>query len=363
MIQVDMAGEIHSTASTASEYSDAASSKSVDPSEAIITQPRPPKKARNTNLKPSTMKKKGSQNDDIEAQKGGDGAASNMPEASAFIVTDLGVYKGETLAEQVESFIHMHPVVMFNRTWCLFSVDAMDFMVKQLQVSVHSLEVDIHPKGKEIIKYISQKTGQNTTPAIFIRGEFLGGFEEVNSLYATGALQRDYLGELSQADKCEEFINKAKLTTKPLFWFPEQVDAHVIRIGGLLICGTSLATSLLVYWYSWGAYLSYGLAIDFLLRVLAGSFLSPLGRIAWLLAKLVGSKPRAGRPKQFAALCGLFFSTLASILYAIPVFGTNIAGSIVLALLACAAGMEGFLDFCVGCVVFKWGVKLGLISK
>ncbi|KAL3913695.1 MAG: hypothetical protein SGARI_000526, partial [Bacillariaceae sp.] len=189
---------------------------------------------------------------------------------------------------------------MFNRSWCLFSVDAMDFMVGQLQVSVYSLEIDTHPQGKDILKYVAKKTGQKTTPVIFIRGEFLGGFDQVNSLYATGALQRDYLAGLSQADKCEEFINKARLTKKPLFWFPETVNAYVIQISGVLTCMTATAAAILVWWFSWGLYLAYGLAGDFLLRILAGTCLSPLGRIACLLAKCIGNKPRVGRPKQFA---------------------------------------------------------------
>jgi glutaredoxin len=236
-------------------------------------------------------------------------------------------------------------------------------MVKQLCVSVHSLEIDTHPQGKEIIKDVIKKTGHKTTPVIFIRGEFLGGFDQVNSLYATGALQRDYLAEFSQADKCEEFINKANLSKKPLFWFPETVNAYVIRIGGILTCFTSIAAAILVYWVAWGVYVAYGLAGDFLLRILGGSCLSPLGRTSCLLAQCFGNKTRVGRPKQFASLCGFLLAFLASILYAIPLYGFSLAGSIVLGILALASGLEGFLDYCLGCTIFKYGVKLGIVSK
>lgn len=120
-------------------------------------------------------------------------------------------------------------------------------------------------------KHCRKDRTQNNTRHFHTRG-FFGGFDQANSLYlyATSSLQRDYLGGLSQADKCEEFIVKAKLRTKPFFWFPDQVNGNVIRIGGL-IWGGGLAASVLPYWYNLGAYLTYGLAVDFLLRVLAGS--------------------------------------------------------------------------------------------
>lgn len=255
-----MAGWVYSTSSTGSERSEGSSTNPLD----AIVKAAPSKIATAAKSKSTFGKKMPSSDVDIEAQDCKVGNPANVQGAKAIVVTDLSVYDGNTLNEQVGSFIQAHPVVMFSQTWCLFSIDDMEFMVKQLHVSVHSLEVDVHPKRKEIAKSIGEKTGHKTTPAIFIRGEFLGGFEQVNSLYATGSLQKDYLGGLSQADKCEEFIVKAKLRTKPFFWFPEQVNGNFIRIGGLLICGISLAAPVLPYWYNWGAYLTYGLAVDFL---------------------------------------------------------------------------------------------------
>jgi glutaredoxin-related protein len=284
-------------------------------------------------------------------------------QSRAINVTDLSVYAGRTLAEKVDSFIDAHPVVMFNRTWCLFSIDAVDFLVNEMRVSVHSLELDVHPKGKEILKYITAKTDHKTTPAIFIRGEFLGGFDQVNALYATGVLERDYLYGLSQADKCDEFLTKSKLSRKPMFWFPETVNAYAIRIGGMITSLSAATAAAIIYWYSWGAYIAYFLALDFFLRVLAGGLISPIGRLAWLFAKCIGNKPRVGRPKQFASCCGLMFAMLGSIFYLLPFYGCNVAGSVFMGGLAIASGMEGFLDFCVGCVIFKFGVQLGAIPK
>ena len=366
IVQVDMTGDVHSTDSSTTQ-SDTSSpgrhSKSSSSKTRVSTK---------TNRPTSKVIKAAGDVADVEAAMSHANATlsattsnvdSDTQKARLVTVTDLGAYDYETLEEKIDSFIDEHPVAMFNRSWCLFSIDAIDFMVNHLNVTVHSLEVDTHPQGKEIQKYIAAKTGHKTTPAIFICGEFLGGFEQVNQLYASGVLQRDYLQELSQADKCEEFIHKANLTKKPLFWFPETVNAYAIRIAGVLTCLISFAAAILVYWFSWGAFLAYALAFDFLLRILGGSCLSPIGRLSCLLGACFGTKPRVGRPKQFASLCGFTFAFLGSIFYAIPLYGFNVAGSVVLGMLAMACGMEGFLDYCVGCTIFKYGVKLGVISK
>jgi glutaredoxin len=45
---------------------------------------------------------------------------------------------------------------MINRSWCLFSIDALDFLV-QFGVDVYSLELDNHPQGALIMKYLKEK--------------------------------------------------------------------------------------------------------------------------------------------------------------------------------------------------------------
>ena len=89
----------------------------------------------------------------------GDGA---LKEGTVTIVTDLETYEGKTLEEKLDTFVAAHPVVMINRSWCLFSVDAIAFLTKQLGVSIHSLEIDVHPQGKDIIKYLGNKLNHKT---------------------------------------------------------------------------------------------------------------------------------------------------------------------------------------------------------
>lgn len=63
-----------------------------------------------------------------------------------------------------------------------------------------------------------------------------------------------------------------------------------------------------------------GLLVDFVLRFVGGANISPVGSFSVLIVavmEMFGSKPqwRAGPPKQFAALCGLMFSFLATLFW------------------------------------------------
>ena len=225
---------------------------------------------------------------DVESQM----TTATLEEPTLTVVTDLSVYVGETLEAQVDSFIAAHPVVMFNKSWCLFSIDAQNFLLHDMKVSLHVIEVDSHPQGKHILNYIKEKTKHRTVPVIFIKGEFLGGFEDVNQLYAKGALQEQYLHDLTQADRCEEFMKKSDLSSKPLFWFPETVNAHVVRFTGAFNSLLSVLSAATVFYYPWGAYVAYGLFFDFILRFFGGAKVSVLGNIATFLAKTKEPKPR-----------------------------------------------------------------------
>lgn len=140
------------------------------------------------------------------------------------------------------------------------------------------------------------------TPLIFISGQFLGGFEDVNAMYSTGSLQTNYLNGLSNKEKCEKVA--AISTREPLFWFPQSVNGNVVRCTGVLTSVASLTCVVAVHTTtSWGPYIAYYLVVDFVLRILAGSRLSLMGRLGTLLTALMKPDPRSGRPKQFASMC------------------------------------------------------------
>lgn len=96
-----------------------------------------------------------------DEEEGHGTSTTSRTQGQVTLVTDLTVYEGISTNEKVDSMIKTHGVVMINRSWCLFSIDAIDFL-GQLGVDVYSLELDNHPQGSQILKYVSKKFNHKT---------------------------------------------------------------------------------------------------------------------------------------------------------------------------------------------------------
>lgn len=119
------------------------------------------------------------------------------------------------------------------------------------------------------------------------------------------------------------------------------------------------------------AYLTFGtwwllvpLAYGFLARVLAGPRFSPLGRLVTevITPRLGAIEHRfvAGPPKRFAQGVGFGFSGGA--LVATALGAPNVA-LVLIAMLVVAATLEAAFSFCLGCVVFGWLMRTGVIPQ
>lgn len=106
----------------------------------------------------------------------------------------------------------------------------------------------------------------------------------------------------------------------------------------------------------------YGiLALGFALRVLSGPTLSPFGQLSvrviaphiWRKTKLV-----PGPPKRFAQTIGLVVSTTAFVL---SLLGLGLAAQIATGVLIVAATLESVFGFCLGCVIFGFLQRRGVI--
>jgi hypothetical protein len=104
------------------------------------------------------------------------------------------------------------------------------------------------------------------------------------------------------------------------------------------------------------------LAVGFLLRVLAGPRLSPLGRLAaGVIAPRLGAPTFVpGAPKRFAQGIGLALTTVASV--AAWSGSTPLAGAL-LGLLVVFASLEAVVGFCAGCALFAGLIRLGLVPE
>ena len=142
-----------------------------------------------------------------------------------------------------------------------------------------------------------------------------------------------------------------------MFKFPNPVNEYAARTvaAGVLV----MAVAAIAFQQPW---ILIPLAYGFWARVLTGPTLSPLGQLATrVVAPRLpwGPKPVAGPPKRFAQAVGVVFSTTALILW----FGFGLATAtwVVVALLACAATLESVFGICVGCMVFGYLMRAGVI--
>ena len=103
------------------------------------------------------------------------------------------------------------------------------------------------------------------------------------------------------------------------------------------------------------------IAVGFVLRVLAGPRLSPLGLFATKVAapRLGPPKEVSGPPKRFAQGMGAVMSGTAAVL-AIA-FDAQAAVDVLLVLLIVAATLEAVLAFCLGCKVFGLLMRAGVV--
>lgn len=117
------------------------------------------------------------------------------------------------------------------------------------------------------------------------------------------------------------------------------------------------------YAVSGAAWLLVPLVYGFLARVTTGPTFSPLALLATkVLTPRIKTEHRmvAGPPKRFAQLVGLMFSSTAAVLW---LFDFGVASRVVAAALVAAALLESVFAVCLGCIMFGWLMRLGVIPQ
>lgn len=142
------------------------------------------------------------------------------------------------------------------------------------------------------------------------------------------------------------------------FPFPHPVNetsARIVAAGVVVMSTMFVATGV--------GWLLIPLTYGFLARVSTGPAFSPLGLLATkVVTPRIHVRHRlvAGPPKRFAQFVGLVFSSTASVLWLLDL-GT--AARIVAAGLAAAALLEAAFAVCLGCVMFGWLMRVGVVPE
>ena len=75
---------------------------------------------------------------------------------------------------------------MYVRDECPYCDKARDFILSEMQMSLHTINITKNPHMREMI---IEDTGQKTLPAIFLGGVFLGGCDDMIKSYEDGELE------------------------------------------------------------------------------------------------------------------------------------------------------------------------------
>ncbi len=146
------------------------------------------------------------------------------------------------------------------------------------------------------------------------------------------------------------------------FSFPNPVNeaaARSVALGVLAMTLVALLTN--------QAWLLIPLTYGFVARVLAGPKISPLGRFAVAVAApAIANSARfahwerfvAGPPKRFAQGVGALTTICATVLW-LSVGWSYARWALVL--LVVAASLEGFAGYCLGCTMFGWLIRFGVV--
>lgn len=150
-------------------------------------------------------------------------------------------------------------------------------------------------------------------------------------------------------------LSRGGVDWRAVFKFPNPVNEYAARITAGLVVVLSAVT--LLTGFGWGLAL---IAAGFWLRVLFGPRISPLAQLSVkvLAPRLGRAKLVPGPPKRFAQGIGAAVSTAAALLLAA---GLAPGAWTLLAVLILAASLEAFAGFCLGCVIFGFLQRRGLI--
>jgi hypothetical protein len=131
--------------------------------------------------------------------------------------------------------------------------------------------------------------------------------------------------------------------------------ARTVALGVFSMCVLALATS-------W-AWILIPLTYGFLARVATGPTLSPLGQFATRVSgpRIVAwQKFVPGPPKRFAQGIGAVLTVAATVTW-LSVGWSDARWILILPIIG--ATLEGFFGYCIGCTIFGWLIRAGVVPE
>jgi hypothetical protein len=140
--------------------------------------------------------------------------------------------------------------------------------------------------------------------------------------------------------------------------FPNIVDDVTVRLIAAVVLVLGVVALAAHQWWLYAV-----LAADFVLRSGWGPSASPIAIVVnrWVRPR-VSAKPRytAGPPKRFAAAVGAVFTLAATVLW---LAGSTVPVVLIGVVMVIFPALESIAGICVGCIVFGWLMRLGVIPE
>merc|ERR1739848_458200 len=89
--------------------------------------------------------------------------------------------------KQVEQIVAASPLVVFSKTTCGYCSRAKS-LLNSLNAKFDA--VDLDKIGSQMQKALAEITGQRTVPNIFMKGNSIGGCDDLMKLHSTGVLEQ-----------------------------------------------------------------------------------------------------------------------------------------------------------------------------
>lgn len=271
-----------------------------------------------------------------------------------------------------------HHVLLFSKSYCLYCLEVMRTLTSW-GITYHIVQLDRVSGAlmKATLKELKEIGGFSTVPHLFIDGKSVGDCSNIKAGENTLNFQI-VASKYINWDKVAQ-VHEMRVENLGYLFFPETVNGNVVQMGGVL---TNVYVILLsAYWQNtkvqpWAV---LALAIDFGLRTFGGSVPSIIGMIAVSLVAPFPPRWVAGINKQFANLIGFIMSTVAAglclggypqgglaillALYDVMIILCSLFTLVILYVRrVLASGLQGYLNFCLGCWMFKYFYEFGLVG-
>jgi glutaredoxin 3 len=92
--------------------------------------------------------------------------------------------------EAFKEYLAAHRVVMVSKTTCGYCSLAKKLLVLYVpERDIKELKIDEMNNGRQIWEAAFAMSGRNTVPNIFIRGNYIGGYDTISSMHERGTLR------------------------------------------------------------------------------------------------------------------------------------------------------------------------------